>query len=120
MKIAIPTSGTTLEAAIDARFGRAERFLIFDSESSEFTLVDNTQNLNAPQGAGIQSAQSVASSEAKVLITSHCGPKAFKVLQAAGIRVYTTTADTISAAIKAYQSNQLQELTSADVDAHWA
>lgn len=120
MKIAIPASGDNLEAAVDSRFGRAARFLIYDTESSSFTLVDNNQNLSAPQGAGIQSAQSVAATGAKAVLLGHCGPKAFRVLQAASIKVYTTTADTISAALQAYQSNQLQELTSADVDGHWA
>jgi predicted Fe-Mo cluster-binding NifX family protein len=88
MKIAFTTSGTDLNAPLDSRFGRAPKFLIYDVETSAFEVVDNQQNLNAAQGAGIQSAETVARLGAKAVVTGHCGPKAFRVLAAAGIRIY--------------------------------
>ena len=54
MKIAISSSGSTLEDTIDLRFGRAAMFIIYDLDHENFTSVDNEQNLNAAQGAGIQ------------------------------------------------------------------
>ena len=86
MKVAFTTSGNDLSATLGNRFGRAARFLIYNLDTNNFTVIDNRQNLNAAQGAGIQSAEAVARSGAKSLVTGHCGPKAFRVLSAAGLR----------------------------------
>ena len=119
MKIAFSTSGADLSAPLDTRFGRAPKFLVYDTDAATFELVDNTQNLNAAQGAGIQSAQRVAGTGAQALVSGHCGPKAFLVLQTAGIKVYTSSAQTIAEALKAHQDGQLAEIKSADVEGHW-
>jgi predicted Fe-Mo cluster-binding NifX family protein len=119
MKIALTTSGTGLSAPLDSRFGRAPKFLIYDLEANTFEVTDNEQNLNAAQGAGIQSAQNIARLGVKALITGHCGPKAFKVLKAAGIKIYNSSAATVSEALDQYRSNKLSESSSSDVDGHW-
>ncbi len=119
MKIAITTSGNDLNAPLDSRFGRALKFLIYDLGAKTFEIVDNQQNLNAAQGAGIQSAQNIARLGAGALITGHCGPKAFRVLQAAKIKIYNTTVETVSEAIAQYLEGRLTEATTADVEGHW-
>ena len=119
MKVVFTTSGDNLDAPLDSRFGRAPKFLVYDMDSETFEVVDNQQNLNTAQGAGIQAAETVARSGAKSLVTGHCGPKAFRVLLAAGIKVYTTDAPTVAAALEKYHSGQLLEARSADVGGHW-
>jgi predicted Fe-Mo cluster-binding NifX family protein len=119
MKIAITTSGSDLAAPLDSRFGRAPKFLIYDLEANTFEMVDNEQNLNAAQGAGIQSAQNIARLGVKALVTGHCGPKAFKVLKAAGIKIYNTSAATVTEALDQYRNKKLSEASSSDVDGHW-
>jgi predicted Fe-Mo cluster-binding NifX family protein len=119
MKIVFTTSGDNLDAPLDSRFGRAPKFLVYDMESETFELVDNQQNLNAAQGAGIQSAETVARSGAKSLVTGHCGPKAFRVLSAAGIKIFNTDATTVAAALEQYRAGQLTEAKAADVQGHW-
>lgn len=119
MKIVFTTSGNDLEAALDSRFGRAPKFLVYDLENETFEIIDNQQNLNAAQGAGIQSAETVARSGVKAVITGHCGPKAFRVLKAAGIKVYNTDEPTIAGALDQYRSGKLIEAKSADVEGHW-
>ncbi|MFH1680265.1 MAG: NifB/NifX family molybdenum-iron cluster-binding protein [Candidatus Eisenbacteria bacterium] len=120
MKIAFSSSGDDLSAPLDRRFGRAPRFLIYDLESESYEVLDNRRNLNAAQGAGVQSAETVARSGAKGLVTGHCGPKAFRVLSAAGIRVYNSDAPTVAAALDLYRSGKLTEARSEDVEGHWA
>ena len=120
MKIAITTSGNDLNGQLDSRFGRAPKFLIYDLEANTFEVVDNEQNLNAAQGAGIQSAQTIARLGVKALLTGHCGPKAFRVLAAAGIKIYNTSAATVAEALDQYRAATLTEATSADVEGHWA
>ncbi len=120
MKIAFTTSGNDLNAPLDSRFGRARKFLIYDLETDTFEVVDNRQNLNATQGAGIQSAQIIAGSGAQALVTGHCGPKAFRVLSAAGIKIFNMDAATVAEALDRYRSGKLTEAGAADVEGHWA
>lgn len=120
MKIALTTSGSELNAPLDSRFGRAPKFLIYDLENKTFEVIDNAQNLNAAQGAGIQSAQNIARQGVKALITGHCGPKAFRVLESAGIKIYNASATTVQEALECYLAGKLTEAKSADVEGHWA
>ncbi len=120
MKVAFTTSGTGLNSPLDSRFGRASKFLIYDMEEGTYEIVDNQQNLNAVQGAGIQSAETVARTGAKALITGHCGPKAFRVLLAAGIKIINSSASTVGEALELYRTGRLAELKVANVEGHWA
>lgn len=113
------TSGDDLSAPLDQRFGRAARFLVYDTDTHAFEVVDNRQSVNAAQGAGIQAAEAVAGSGATAVITGHCGPKAFRALTAAGIKVYTTTAPTVTEALEQFHLGGLTECGSADVEGHW-
>ena len=120
MKIAITTMGDNLNAPVDARFGRAQKFIVYDLDSNSFEVVDNQQNLNAVQGAGIQSAEAVAKTGARAVLTGHCGPKAFRALSAAGIKIYNISGVTVSEAIEKFRSGQIAEAVSADVEGHWS
>ena len=119
MKIAVTSQGNKLDDPVDPRFGRAMRFLVFDTETSDLQVVDNTSNLNTAQGAGIQAAETLSRLGVQAVITGHCGPKAFRVLTAAGIKVYTTDAPTVAAALEQYRAGQLTEAKAADVEGHW-
>lgn len=119
MKIAIPIDGDNIESAINGSFGRTQKFLIADSESLGYDLADNIQNLNATQGAGIQSAQNVADAGAEAVITLHCGPKAFRVLSGAGIKIYLGKQGTAKQNIDALNEGLLEEMNSANMESHW-
>lgn len=119
MKIAVSTEGQDKDAQVDPRFGRAHSFMVFDLDSEEWQRIENSPNLNAVQGAGIQTAQMLANSGVGAVLTGHCGPKAFRVLNAAGIKVYTGFAGTVSEALAAYQQGGLNPATTPDVDGHW-
>ncbi|NWF91175.1 MAG: dinitrogenase iron-molybdenum cofactor biosynthesis protein [Ignavibacteriaceae bacterium] len=120
MKIAFTTSGESLASPLDSRFGRAPRLLIYDQDQDTFEVLDNRKNVEAAQGAGIQAAEAVVRSGAQTLVTGHCGPKAFRVLAAAGIPVFTTDATTVSAALEEFRAGKLQPAGSADVEGHWS
>lgn len=119
MRIAIPATGPTPEAALDARFARTAQFLLFDDGSQQWEAIDNVQVLNAPQGAGIQAAETLARHRVTVVLTAHCGPKAFRVLQTAGIAVYTGVTGTVQEALETWQAGQLQPAVGPDVEGHW-
>ena len=119
MKIALTASGKELDSPLDPSFGRAQNLLIHDTDSQTFVIISNRQNLNAAQGAGIQAGQTIAKAGVEVLITGHCGPKAFRVLEAAGIRVFNTNAPTVSEALTRYRAGELLEAKAANVEGHW-
>jgi predicted Fe-Mo cluster-binding NifX family protein len=119
MRIAISSQGENLEAEVDSRFGRAPRFLIVDTETMSFEVVENTQNLDLSQGAGIQAAQNVTRHGPDVVLTGKCGPKAFKVLETAGVGVVVGVGGKIQDAIKAYMDGKYQPATEANVEGHW-
>ncbi|RLB43515.1 MAG: dinitrogenase iron-molybdenum cofactor biosynthesis protein [Deltaproteobacteria bacterium] len=119
MKVAITTSGTTLESEVDPRFGRAPYILIVDTESLGYEVIDNRENAESLKGAGIQAASSVSEKGAEVLLTGHCGPNAFKTLKAAGIKVVNGATGTVKEAIKNYLEGKLVETEQPDVEGGW-
>jgi predicted Fe-Mo cluster-binding NifX family protein len=107
VKLALTTSGETLEAPLDPRFGRAPRFLVLETDTGAFEIVDNQAGVEAAHGAGVQAAERLARLGVRGLVTGHCGPKALSVLTRAGIGVYNTDAKTVAQAIEAYRSGTL-------------
>jgi len=120
MKVVVTAQGNTLQSPVDPRFGRARYFLLVDTETGEFTAHDNAQNLNAPQGAGIQSAQIISRLGAAAVLTGHVGPNAFAALQAAGITVYNGASGTVEEAVEQLKSGRLSGASKPDVQGHWA
>ena len=117
MKIVFTTSGTDINAPLDSRFGRSPRFLVYDMDNATFEVVDN-QHLSASHGAGIQAAQTVVDTGAEAVITGHCGPKAFRVLQAGGIEIFHTDATTVAEALAAYREGRLNSASTANRRGH--
>lgn len=120
MKIAFTTSGSTLNAPMDPRFGRAAGFIIYDTDSRTFDAVDNRQVVNSAHGAGIQATEAIVRLGANCVVTGHCGPNAHRALTAAGIRIYTTQAPTVAEALEAYRAGALSTMKAADVEGHWS
>jgi len=119
MKLAISSAGKELGSKLDHRFGRAAYFIVVDPKTMAFEVVENSQNLNLSQGAGIQAGKIMADHCIDVLITGHCGPKAFKVLQKAGVQLMTGTDGTVADAIAQFNNGQLEISAKADVEGHW-
>ena len=119
MKIAVTSTGKDLHSEVDPRFGRAPYFLLVDSETFEFEVLDNKENVNALKGAGIQAAGMVSEKGADVLLTGYCGPNAFKALNAAHIGVADDAAGTVKEAVQAYLDGRLPLTDKANAEGHW-
>ena len=119
MKVIVTGSGGKLTDAVDPRFGRASQFLLVDMNTGVMTAHDNAQNLNAAQGAGIQAAETVARLGAQAVITGNVGPKAFRVLAAAGIKVFLVKKGSIAEAIAQFKNGELSETKESNVEGHW-
>ena len=119
MKIAITAQDRELSSEIDPRFGRAKWLIVVNTETGEFKAHDNSLNLNAVQGAGIQTAQNIANLNVEAVITGNMGPNAFKTLNASGIRIFLTEKKTVREAIDSFKADTLNEVKKANVEGHW-
>lgn len=118
MKIAISSSGKDLDSHIDPRFGRCACFLIVDTEDMRFEAFDN-ENIFLGGGAGIQSAQFVASKGAQAVITGHCGPNAVRTLSAAGLALFVGQTGTVREALERYRRGEMRPTNEANVPDHY-
>ncbi|MCK5848469.1 MAG: NifB/NifX family molybdenum-iron cluster-binding protein [Caldisericia bacterium] len=107
------------ESILDSRFGRSPGFLIYNTEEDEAKYITNKQNLNAAQGAGVQSAQNIVNEKVDVLITRNCGPKSFSILLEAGVEVYLSKDSSVQIALDKFNKNELTKSGNSNVEGHW-
>jgi predicted DNA-binding protein (UPF0251 family)/predicted Fe-Mo cluster-binding NifX family protein len=108
-KIAVSCGAPDLDDQVESRFGRAAGFMIVDPETMEFEYLDNGASQTMARGAGIQAAENVARSGAKVVLTGYVGPKAFQTLQAAGFRIVQNLENlTVREAIERYKTGEVE------------
>ena len=119
MKIAVSSQGKEMTSTVDPRFGRAKYFIVVDTETGDFEAQDNTQNYNAVQGAGIQTAKNVLDFGAKAVVSGNVGPNAYSTLQAAGIEIYIGASGTVQDMVDAFKSGKLPKADKANVQGHW-
>ena len=115
MKIGITAKGSSLDSEVDPRFGRCEYFIIVDSDSLEFEVIENF-SVEAASGAGVQSGQLVATKGVEAILTGNIGPNAFQVLQAVGIEVITGVSGKVKEAIEKYKRGELKSVESSNVN----
>jgi len=119
MKIAVTAQEKELSSEIDLRFGRAKWLIVVDTETGDFEVHDNVVNLNAVQGAGIQTGQNIANLGVEAVITGNVGPNAFKTLNAANVKIFLAEKQTFQEAIDSFKAGKLKEVNQANVEGHW-
>jgi predicted Fe-Mo cluster-binding NifX family protein len=110
MKIGISATGKDLDSLLDPRFGRCAYFLMVDTDTEEFEAISNP-GVSAGGGAGIQAAQEITKQGAKEVITGHCGPNAFDVLVAGGVKIYQASEMKVKDVLDLYKKGELTEIS---------
>lgn len=118
MKVAIAASGNTLDAPTDPRFGRCNQFMIVDTDTMQYTVLDNTAAMQG-SGAGIAAVQLVANAGADAVIAANFGPNAFQALSAGGLKIYSFAGGTVAQAVEALKAGTLTEISDANVPSHF-
>ena len=115
MKIAISSTGKTLESEVDARFGRCDYFLIVEIKDKKIESVKSIENKAKTQagGAGITAGEIVANEKVDAVITQNTGPRAFSVFEQLGIKVYQGQGK-IKDSAQEFIDGKLKELTNAN------
>lgn len=88
MKVAIAARGKNLESMVDERFGRCLYFLIIDTDSGEFEVVEN-RAVRAFRGAGVMAAQMLVDKGVKEVVAGNFGPNAVRVLSESKVEIFT-------------------------------
>lgn len=117
MKIAIPSEGEELDSAVCQSFGRTDYFILADTETQIFSVLDN-EAAAAEGGAGIKAAQAIADSGAKAVVTFHCGKNAADVLKAAEIKILKAVPATVRETVEKFKNGELSELTEIHAGYH--
>jgi predicted Fe-Mo cluster-binding NifX family protein len=114
MKVAVTSTGSTLEATIDPRFGRCPYFVLVETDDMSFETIENESG-SLGGGAGIQSAQLMAQKGAEAVLTGNCGPNAHQTLSAAGIDVFVGCSGTVAEVVERFKSGQLRAVSAPSV-----
>ena len=119
-KILVSCQGTTPDDQVDPRFGRAANYILIDSETLEYELIDNNSAKSMAGGAGIQAAETVVNSGAQVVLSGFVGPKAFAGLDAAGIVIgQGVDGMTVREAVERYKAGKVEIASKASKPGHW-
>ena len=112
MKIAISSHDGKSDSPFSARFGRCNYFLFVDTETNDWSSVENPA-VSASGGAGSQAVQFLASNSIEATITGHYGPTAFTALKAAGIQAFQADEGTPEELLSSFLAGDLKKVNEA-------
>ena len=115
MKIALPLDENKKDVCVS--FGRTPFFMVYDNETHEKVIVEN-DGAQEVSGAGLKAAQVLLDNDIDVLITIRCGENAAKIFDTAQMKIYKAFNGSIDENIKAFESNELDVLTSFHAGFH--
>ena len=108
MRIAISSTGQTLDSTVDARFGRCPYFLIVDPETLDVEVLPNP-NMSLPGGAGPQSAALMHDKGVSTVLTGSCGPNALQAFAAINIEVVTGVSGNVRTALEQFKAGKMPQ-----------
>jgi predicted Fe-Mo cluster-binding NifX family protein len=112
MKIIITATSNKIDQPFNPRFGRADYFILFDSETRKWEALPNPA-ADARGGAGPQAVQFIADKGAEAVISGRYGPSAFSALQAAGLQAYIAEDGTVNEVLDKFLAGELESTTTA-------
>ncbi len=118
MRIAVTSSGPTLDDNVEARFGRCPYFLIVDIETMQMETIENP-NIALGGGAGIQSAQLMSEKGVTAILTGNCGPNAYNVFGQAGIQVVVGVSGPVRNTVEQFKTGALSSASGPNVASHF-
>jgi predicted Fe-Mo cluster-binding NifX family protein len=111
LKVAVSSTGGSLDSAVDPRFGRSPYHVIVETETMAFEAMPNA-SMSSPSGAGIGAAQAVAGKGIQAVLTGSIGPNASSVLSQVGIKMFSGASGTVRQAVETFKEGRLSEAAS--------
>jgi predicted Fe-Mo cluster-binding NifX family protein len=114
--VAISASGKYLDSCVEPRFGRTRFFILVDPVTEDWESLDNLANLSSLMNVGILTAKSLTKNRVvETVVTGHCGPKAFKELKEAGVKVFLNARGSLRHVLNKLRLGELQEASGPNV-----
>lgn len=109
MKIAVSSTGRTIDDNVHPLFGRCDFILIVDTESSEIKALQNVFAQLAT-GSGTGCAAMLFEHNVTAVISGQVGPNAYEVLKAAGVSMYNAPPGvSVHEALEKFKAGSLQK-----------
>jgi len=105
MKIAVSSTGGSLNAQVSPTFGRCAYFVIVDSETMKFEIMQNPAE-GMMGGAGPEAARQINDRGCRVVLTGSVGPNAQTALKQYGIEIVEGAKGTVKEAVDNYLQGQ--------------
>ncbi len=112
MRVAVAASGNDLSSKLADRFARADYFIVYDTDSGEYEVVENQVAMSQAHGAGPRVVQMIASLGVDAVILPGIGSNAFDALSAAGVKAYIGKPVSVEENIKMLLNGELEEVKS--------
>ena len=109
MKLAIALKENDYNSSVDERFGRAPFFIIIDSDTKEFEIIENEAKDEAT-GAGLKAVKNLLKHEIDVIIAGEIGPKAGELIYDLEIPTFKfKDLEKVDEIVKAFNENTLEK-----------
>lgn len=99
-----------MDSFIAEDFGRAPYFLIVDSDTLDYVVVEN-EHKDAVEGAGMKVADAIVGLGVDAVITGGIGPHGYDRLTNAGIRVSFDEEGTVEEGIRTFKRRQERKMS---------
>ena len=108
LRIGVTSRGETPLSGVCEQFGRSYWLLIYSSSECGWYALDNALNRTLANGAGVATAETMIDAGVSIVLTGETGPKAFRILKAAGISVVHNVTGLVEDALIDWQEGRLQ------------
>ncbi|NQU67871.1 MAG: NifB/NifX family molybdenum-iron cluster-binding protein [Candidatus Marinimicrobia bacterium] len=106
----IPAKENDIQSLMDNHFGKSQWYLVVSSDGQLIQAIPGDERSHH---TGIYHAKDAY--KFSTILTPHMGPHAFEVANQHGLKIFmTSNGDTVLDAIRQYNDNELELLTSAE------
>jgi predicted Fe-Mo cluster-binding NifX family protein len=110
MLIIIGSDGNNLESSIAKRFGHAEYFIQYNTETKSFEAFVNNE-----EGHNHDNLQEFLDNGIEVFIVGNIGPHAFKIINTPKSKIFLARKMTVQESIEKFLKDELKQLTESTV-----
>jgi len=110
MKICIPiVENEGLKSEVNAHFGSAPYFLIYNAEENNFEVINNSDSHHVH--GMCHPLKALVNKGIDVVVCGGMGARAVQKLNEGNIRVYEVSVGTVEEIVKRYKEGKLEEIT---------
>lgn len=109
MKILIASRGKNRLSEMPEKFGKAEYFVIFDTDTEKYTYIENKYK-EASHGSGVNNVKEILSKGIDIIIVKKLGEKTSEILKFSKAEVYQGEGGYVFEEVEKYLNGNLKKL----------